>query len=79
MNVETTEKYKKLCRRTKNWIGNDFSWQKNDFSDFFAFSNQKWLEVVIKFGSGQCDQKKLPNVYKNCLKMIDFNTFTKIA
>ena len=27
----------------------------------------------------QCDQKKLPNVYKSCPKMIDFDTFTKIA
>ena len=33
----------------------------------------------------QCDQKKSPNVYKSCLKtirtgkMIDFDTFTKIA
>ena len=27
----------------------------------------------------QCDQKKSPNVYKSCPKMIDFDTFTKIA
>ena len=29
--------------------------------------------------AGQCDQKKLPNVYKSCPKMIDFDTFTEIA
>ena len=27
----------------------------------------------------QCDHKKLSDVYKSCLKMIDFNTFTNIA
>ena len=26
----------------------------------------------------QCDQKKLPNVYKSWPKMIDFDTFTKL-
>ena len=29
--------------------------------------------------SKQCDQKKSPKVCNGCLKMIDFNTFTKIA
>ena len=36
------------------------------------------------FGHKQCDQKKSPNVYKSCPKMIslekmiDFDTFTKM-
>ena len=37
------------------------------------------LWFVRQEGPDQCDQKNLPNVYKSCPIMIDFDTFTKIA
>ena len=33
----------------------------------------------LKSAIKQCDQKKLPIAYKSCPKMIDFDTFAKIA
>ena len=49
----------------------------------YNFNNLKITfrsEVRVSFGTPlQCDQKKSPNVYKSCPKMIDFDTFTKIA
>ena len=42
-----------------------------DFSASRDLEKGKWCN--------QCNQKKLPNVYKSCPKMIDFETFTKIA
>ena len=42
--------------------------------------NNNWRKSSNNYnGSNQCDQKKSPNVDKSCLKMVDFNTFTKIA
>ena len=54
----------------------------------FDLWNPKWLRLyyppIVK-GRNQCDQKKTPNVYKSCPKMISqeklkiFDIFTKIA
>ena len=57
-------------------------------ADFFLLSFSSFLFSRFsekgKMDGRQCDQKKLPNVYKSCpkmisLKMIDFHTFTKIV
>ena len=44
----------------------------------FVFERHSSFTLSLSY-LHQCDQKKSPNVYKSCPKMIDFDTFTKIA